>query len=244
MQRTSLLIRLTLVWAIAFTLASSTAYAQAPPTPTTPTTPTTETGCTDEKDNDGDGLTDCADSDCDEDSICKARAEADALNARRLSLDLKLSGEFSFDDLSTVSGCTNFPNLGFICPGWLPAPSLKLPRFPPDPAIGSYRTVCTKGCYLLHPLDMRDYYVAAQKTLLIPEILSQRNLALVQRDRAHVDIKALETIRLKQYLQITDLTEEVGNRHSTGTLILGISAGVGVGVLVGVLVYALAPPGN
>jgi hypothetical protein len=91
---------------------------------------------------------------------------------------------------------------------------------------------------------MREYYIASQKVLLLPEILSQRNLALEQRDKAHTDILSLEKIRLTQHQQIVDLTTEVENRHSTGTLILGISAGVGVGVLVGVLVYALAPPAN
>ena len=91
---------------------------------------------------------------------------------------------------------------------------------------------------------MREYYIASQKVLLIPEILSQRNLAIEQRDKAHKDILSLEKIRMEQHQRIVDLTVEVDNRHSTGTLVLGISAGVGVGVLVGVLVYALAPPGN
>ena len=46
--------------------------AEAPPEPAGPPTPTTETQCSDGIDNDGDGMLDCADPDCQADAACSA----------------------------------------------------------------------------------------------------------------------------------------------------------------------------
>jgi len=75
---------------------------------------------------------------------------------------------------------------------------------------------------------------------LIPELQSERDMALHQRDGAMADKQLLEEIRTAQGQEINRLNTELSQRYPLKTL-LGVGGGsLVVGALAGVLIVVFA----